>query len=394
MAFENMTWFLERVLEYILQPYESRDTFLHAISHGVRAFVEPHSKTGWLYLLSSMLIAGGIFVVNKKRFLIDPTMPFLKFLCPREVYLHPSALVDYQYVAVDSTIKMLVYTPLISGLSYVSYKGILYARTFLPLELLTVGSPTAPLLATLVAVLVMDFGFFYGHYLAHKIPLFWYFHQVHHSAEVLTPITVYRTHPVEECVATVASSIVAALGTIIFMTGSSSPVSLVTVFELNLFMFLFFFCAYQLRHSHIWLSYGPVLSRIFISPAQHQIHHSKDPNHHDKNYGFVFSIWDGLFGSLYIPRSQESLKFGLSGMDPHDFSSVSKLYFLPFAKAGRHFVEWICEHRRGTSSLSDRVPVETLPQVRTTQSSIALPQPQNHHSLLSNVSLVHKERRS
>src|ERR1039458_8498353 len=33
--------------------------------------------------------------------------------------------------------------------------------------------------------------------LFHAIPALWEFHKVHHSAEVLTPLTEMRTHPVE-----------------------------------------------------------------------------------------------------------------------------------------------------------------------------------------------------
>ena len=31
----------------------------------------------------------------------------------------------------------------------------------------------------------------------HKIPALWEFHKVHHSAEVMTPLTELRQHPVE-----------------------------------------------------------------------------------------------------------------------------------------------------------------------------------------------------
>jgi len=63
-----------------------------------------------------------------------------------------------------------------------------------------------------------------------------------------------------------------------------------------------------------------------------------DPKHLDKNFGFVFSIWDVLFRSLYIPRTKESLRLGIANANPEDFSSVSKLYFLPFVKAARYIL--------------------------------------------------------
>ena len=90
-----------------------------------------------------------------------------------------------------------------------------------------------------------------------------------------------------------------------------------------------------MRHSHIWLSYGPIVSKILISPAQHQIHHSSLPQHIDKNFGLVFSFWDGLFKSLYIPKSREKLEFGLTENEHTNFRTVSSLFFHPFALAYR-----------------------------------------------------------
>ena len=31
----------------------------------------------------------------------------------------------------------------------------------------------------------------------HRVPALWEFHKVHHSAEVLTPLTEWRQHPLE-----------------------------------------------------------------------------------------------------------------------------------------------------------------------------------------------------
>lgn len=68
-----------------------------------------------------------------------------------------------------------------------------------------------------------------------------------------------------------------------------------------------------LHHSHVWLSYGPVLEHVFISPAQHQVHHSIDPRHHNRNFGNSLALWDWLFGTLYVIREREEITFGLTG---------------------------------------------------------------------------------
>ena len=168
--------------------------------------------------------------------------------------------------------------------------------------------------------------------------MLWSFHRVHHAAEVLTPITAYRSHPVEHFVTGILGAPVIGMAAVFFQNLSSQDMQVAAIFGVNAFTFLFSLFGYHLRHSHVWLSYGPVLSRVFISPAQHQIHHSVDPRHRDKNFGIRFALWDALFGTLYVPKERESLKVGLSDADPREFATVRQLYFLPFAKAARALV--------------------------------------------------------
>ena len=42
----------------------------------------------------------------------------------------------------------------------------------------------------------------------HRIPFLWRFHQIHHSAEVLTPLTFHRIHPVESLLYDVRGALV------------------------------------------------------------------------------------------------------------------------------------------------------------------------------------------
>jgi len=76
--------------------------------------------------------------------------------------------------------------------------------------------------------------------------------------------------------------------------------------------FLFNALGANLRHSHIWLSFGS-LERWFISPAQHQIHHSSAEADRDINFGTCLAIWDRLFGShRRASITPISISFGLT----------------------------------------------------------------------------------
>ena len=64
----------------------------------------------------------------------------------------------------------------------------------------------------------------------------------------------------------------------------------------------------------------------------HQIHHSGDVRHFDKNMGGALAVWDRMFGTLYIPQGREITEFGI-GAETSDFRSLSVIYFRPFASA-------------------------------------------------------------
>ncbi len=83
------------------------------------------------------------------------------------------------------------------------------------------------------------------------------------------------------------------------------------------------------------LAYPDVLSAsfisyLFVSPWMHQIHHSLERRHIDKNMGFIFSFWDWMFGTLYIPARDESFAIGLDSGEAPKFHGVGALYLLPF----------------------------------------------------------------
>jgi sterol desaturase/sphingolipid hydroxylase (fatty acid hydroxylase superfamily) len=95
----------------------------------------------------------------------------------------------------------------------------------------------------------------------------------------------------------------------------------------------------NLRHSHIWMGFGPVLSYVFISPAQHQVHHSRAAEHHNKNYGEIFAFWDFMFGTLYVPQGEEKLEFGLADKQgrllPQPHNTLREAVFQPFQASAK-----------------------------------------------------------
>lgn len=324
-----MAAFTDAALNYLLRPFQSIDSVIAHLSGPLTALTDLNSKSAWLYLISGLFIAWPIFYYEKRAGRLSSDTTFLRYVFLKEIYLHPSAILDYKFLTIDFALKSLTYLPFILGLNALTYKLCL---ALVPGSVAPRGIASATLMTFVIAFLLMDFGFFLSHYVMHRIPWLWDFHQVHHSALVLTPMTVHRIHPVETLVSGIVSSLLSAVAAAAYTILSDEDLNFITLFGVNALTFAFFLTGNVLRHTHIWLSYGPWLSWIFISPAQHQIHHSVDPKHWDKNFGYIFAIWDALFGSLYVPRKRETLRFGLPHLPPEEYSTVPQLYFKPFTR--------------------------------------------------------------
>ena len=157
------------------------------------------------------------------------------------------------------------------------------------------------------------------HYLYHKVPALWEFHKVHHVPRTMTPLTKSRVHPFEELCIVVMVTLGMAAVTIVAQNLSGQDLNLglrevvVSVALMKVFS--------NFRHSHVWISYGK-LDKVLISPAMHQIHHSRAAQHVDKNFSFFFTFPDRILGTLYIPESEEKLDFGCAGEDDAEWNST------------------------------------------------------------------------
>jgi len=198
-----------------------------------------------------------------------------------------------------------------------------------------------------------DFARYLLHRVMHEVPALWAFHKVHHSARTLTPLTVMRTHPVEGVLFALRSALVQGItiGSFLYLFGSQ--VDLITVLGVNAAVFVFNVLGSNLRHSHVQLWYPKAVEHLFISPAQHQIHHSTAPRHFDKNYGAVLAIWDWLGGSLHLSEPGADIRFGVSDRIEAGEHSLKQLYLTPFRESYlvlRKAVVGICTGRKSVTT--------------------------------------------
>ncbi|MBV8791875.1 MAG: sterol desaturase family protein [Pseudolabrys sp.] len=189
---------------------------------------------------------------------------------------------------------------------------------------------------TLMLFLAYELGYWFNHWLSHRVPVLWEFHKVHHTAEVLTPFTNFRVHPVYAWIFAniLAFSTAVANGFASYWFGKTTHQYALN--DTNLILVFFIHIYVHLQHSHVWISFTGLFGRLFVSPAHHQVHHSADPRHFNKNYGSCLALWDWMFGTLYVPaKEREKLTFGVAP-DRFPAHTVTGELVAPFIRAAAH----------------------------------------------------------
>ncbi|BAK71301.1 sterol desaturase family protein [Aliarcobacter butzleri] len=282
--------------------------------------VNPSKRLFWIYLLSSIFLAIVYFYVTKKN---------SRLITSSKLWLHPSAKLDYYYFFLSYFINILLLVPFIVSAKTVAlfvnkelyFYFDYYDNSFFSYKQIV-------LMYTISIFVVSDFTRYWLHRFLHTIPFLWEFHKIHHSAKVLTPVTFYRVHPVENFLFGLRYSLSVGFVTGVFIYFFGAKVDIYMVFGVNIILFVFSLFGSNLRHSHIPFSYGEFIEKWLLSPKQHQIHHDK--KHFNKNFGGYIAIWDRLFGSLTLSKDVKVLKFGLRREQMKDYLSLKYLIIRPF----------------------------------------------------------------
>ena len=316
--------------------------FAFNLAKAVLAFLQRDSYLYWPFIVSTLVI-----MVFAARWTVRsvPDGPgwreqFRDYFSAR-VWWHPSARADYRLYFVNALVM-----PALAGwllFNDVSIAGLVDAalgRGTSPAGEASAAGFGPRLAYTLVFFILYDFGRFVAHCLLHDVPALWEFHKVHHSAEVLTPMTSYRAHPAELLLMAWVPALLTGLATWVFNLYSPGRIGFFTFLGLHVLLWAVNLID-NLRHSHVWITYGPNVGKWIVSPAHHQLHHSCEPRHEAKgrggcNRGFSLAIWDRWYGTLRLPeRLPEKFRMGLGdGTDSH-WHSVTRMYALPFTGLAR-----------------------------------------------------------
>ena len=299
---------LGQLNEFAIDPVVNR--FIGIFDH--------NGRFGLPFLLISVLVAYALYRFRRSRNLTKAST-FWAFLGGSRVNLHRSALLDYSYYFLFAILNVALVLPAVALIDpYVLESGD-YIDFFNTLwgERPQLGENIfLSLLFGLGLFLVRSFKHYWVHRFFHTNEWLWEFHKVHHSAPVLVPATANRIHFIEKLVELIATLVVVALYAGAFWYAAGGEISRYTLFGITYTTIVFNSLAVNLRHSHVWLSFGPRIEHIVNSPAQHQIHHSDLPEHYNMNYGTNLSLWDWIFGTLYVTTSNpEPIRFGTGNPD-------------------------------------------------------------------------------
>lgn len=307
--------------------------FIEQITAIFSDFANPKKRVFFGYLALSVLIALLWLVLVRKT----PLGAALRRVFDRKVFLSPSAQADYKIYVINRIFTFFISPLLLSQVAIATgiYFFLHHLDFLTPSYFSGVSTGVVVTLFTIVLFLVDDLSKYLVHRWMHRFPLLWAIHKVHHSATTLTPVTVYRVHPLEGVLYSLRG--VVAQGTVIpvFYYLFGSAVSLYTVVGVNVLVFIFHVTGSNLRHSHISIRYWPWLEHLLISPAQHQLHHSVAERHFDKNFGAALAIWDWMFNSLHLSEAEGELTFGLDEQGSRGAASLWVQYIWPLRDIGR-----------------------------------------------------------
>lgn len=140
----------------------------------------------------------------------------------------------------------------------------------------------------LLALVLVDLGFYWFHRLSHRSNLLWAVHHVHHSSEEYNLAVALRQPWLEKLVDLPFYLPLALIGMPVEMYLGAFTIDLL----------------YQFFIHTRWVPRLGPLEWVLNTPSHHRVHHGVNPAYIDTNYGGVLIVFDRLFGT-FVPEREE-----------------------------------------------------------------------------------------
>src|SRR5262245_3064534 len=145
------------------------------------------------------------------------------------------------------------------------------------------------------AFVAYDFCYYWKHRFGHEWRIMWASHIAHHQSEEFNLSTALRQ---------TGTDYIGFVFYIPLYLAGVPAAAVITVGSLNL-IYQFWVHTEHIRRL------GP-LEWIFVTPSNHRVHHARNPEYIDKNYGGVFILWDRLFGTFKDERVDVPCVYGIT----------------------------------------------------------------------------------
>jgi alkylglycerol monooxygenase len=135
----------------------------------------------------------------------------------------------------------------------------------------------------ILAVIGIDFLFYWFHRLGHTLNFMWACHLPHHSSEEMNYSVALRTSVYQRLLSILFYWPMAALG--------FPPEILMPAIATNLILQFW-------QHTRTVKRLPRWFEAIFNSPTHHRVHHGRQRQYINKNYAGILIIWDKMFGTF------------------------------------------------------------------------------------------------
>lgn len=132
-----------------------------------------------------------------------------------------------------------------------------------------------------VAMIGVDFMYYWWHRASHRVNALWAAHVVHHQSEDMNLAVALRQSPITSLTVFPFYLVLAPLLPPLVLGGAAA---INTLYQFWI-------------HSELIPKLGP-LELVFNTPSHHRAHHGVNPRYIDKNYAGILIVWDRLFGTF------------------------------------------------------------------------------------------------
>jgi len=199
--------------------------------------------------------------------------------------------IDFFYWLMETTmlglVIKLVLAVLITFIAAIGLSGLAGVEAFKNLHVAV---------QVLIIIILIDFAGYWLHRFFHGGKR-WQFHSIHHSPKELDWISAVRFHPFEPVLVITTQYLLAAM-----LFGFDNKLIGVAMIIRSTYGFFV--------HSNLSWNLG-VFRYVLCSPVFHRWHHTMIKEGIDKNFGGLFSCWDFIFGTVYLPENGK--------IQPHSF---------------------------------------------------------------------------